>query len=54
MLFATFSPWGFGFSYHVRHKPRGRWNFHDINFQSTTVDLISNYFLPHLRVNYKK
>ena len=54
MLFVTFSPWGFGFSYHVRHKSRGRWNFHDINFQSTTVDLISNYFLPHLRVNYKK
>ena len=33
---------------------RCRFNFHVISLSSTNVDLISNCFMGHLRVNYKK
>ena len=37
-----------------KHFHARGFNFHGINAPSTTVDLISNCFMPHLRVNCKK
>ena len=37
-----------------KHFHGRRFNFHDINVQSTTGNLISNWFMPNLWVNCKK
>ena len=38
----------------LKHFHGREFNFHGMNAQSTTVDLISNYFLPHFRDNCEK
>ena len=38
----------------LKHFHHGVCNFHLMFFVNTAVDLISNWFLAHLQVNYKK